>query len=225
MKKVATFLILGFLASPAFGLQFNEIRISAASDDDVNNFFELIGSAGESLDGLSVLTISGEFEPGTIDFAFDLTGNSIPADGFFLASGDATFYGAATDFVTGSDFFGSPGTFALVDGFTGAAGDDLDTDNDGTFDSTPWSSIVDTVSLVDGDGNADVSYGTPIVGPDGDFAPAHIFRDEDGGGTFQIGLFGDSSGDTPGVANVPEPGAVASSLVGLLALVLVRRRW
>ncbi len=53
----------------------------------------------------------------------------------------------------------------LVKNFSGAFGDDLDTDNDGVFDSTPWDAIVDSVAVNDG-GTGDVTYGQPGPWPE-----------------------------------------------------------
>ena len=193
-----------------------------ATPTTTNNYFELAGPAGESLDGLTVLSISGEFEPGEITFAIDLSGSSIPADGFFLAGGDDMAW-PGVDLVTGIDYFGSPQSFVLVEGFTGTQGDDIDTDNDGTPETTPWTSILDSVSLIDGDQDMDFQYGGgDVVGPNGNFPPAHIFRENDMAGAWMMGEFGDLSFDTPGVSNVPEPAAASLLLVGLVAL--IRRR-
>ncbi len=70
----------------------------------------------------------------------------------------------------------------LVDGFTGALGADLDTNNDGTFDSTPWTSILDGVAVSDG-GAGDLTYAVPSLGVayDGQpFAPGGASRIPDG---------------------------------------------
>ena len=37
----------------------------------------------------------------------------------------------------------------VVEGFTGAESDDLDTDDDGTLDVTPWTRIVDGIAVLD----------------------------------------------------------------------------
>ena len=133
---VAATLLILIATSVSQAANLNEIRISwPGDDDDVNNYVEIAGTPGESLDGLTLVSMSSEFEPGEISFAIDLSGQSIPADGFLLASGDDAFYGDATDISTGIDFFGSPQVFALVEGFTAAQDDDLDADNNGELDS------------------------------------------------------------------------------------------
>ena len=59
-----------------------------------------------------------------------------------------------------------PNTFGAVNtGQTfGSAGTDLDTNNDGTFDVTPWSRIVDDVATTDG-GGSDITYSSTVLGP------------------------------------------------------------
>src|SRR5437762_3102236 len=42
-------------------------------------------------------------------------------------------------------------TMMLVENFTGAVGQDLDTNNDGVFDITPWTVIDDSVGWLDPD--------------------------------------------------------------------------
>ena len=56
--------------------RINEIRISATgAADDTNNFVEIFEASGGSLStaGLHLIVMSGEFNPGNIDFAIDLT--------------------------------------------------------------------------------------------------------------------------------------------------------
>ena len=189
----------------------NELRISQPGDDD-NEFFEIAGTPGASLDGVSFLIVSGEFAPGSIDFALDLSGNVIGADGVF-AFGDPDATGVD---VTGTfNPFGSPTTYFIVSGFTGRAGDDLDLDNDGVLDAAPFGLVYDAVSLVDGDSTPDRSYGrTALIGPDGSNSPAHIFRQQNGTGAFQVGSFADLTADTPGA---PNPGtAPAAELISAI---------
>ncbi len=53
-------------------------------------------------------------------------------------------------------------TILLVEGFSGSQGNDLDTNNDGTFDSTPWTRIVDDVATTDG-GASDLTYSSTVL--------------------------------------------------------------
>ena len=73
-------------------------------------------------------------------------------------------------------------SFLLVEGFSGAVGNDLDTDEDGILDSTPWTAIIDDVAVNDG-GATDSTYaGTVLtVAYDGlAFAPGGASRIPDG---------------------------------------------
>ncbi|MEL6682961.1 MAG: endonuclease/exonuclease/phosphatase family protein [Pseudomonadota bacterium] len=192
--------------APVADIVINEYRISSSGDsDDTSNFVELFAAPGTSLDGKTLLVLSGEFAPGQVDFAIDLTGAVADENGFVLIANDQNpELGDGDVGVPGLDFFGSPQTFLLVDNFTGAQGDDLDANDDGTFDVTPWDAIIDGVSAEDGDANADVNYADTVVPPDGNFPAAGAARDEDGTGDFIALPFGDTDGDTPGSTNDPE---------------------
>ena len=169
---------LALLALPlvAAAATLNEIRIDQTSTDN-DEYFELAGDPGESLDGLTLIVIGdGATGSGTIEAVVDLTGYAIQADGVF-AMGEATFTGTcgSIDAVGDLNFENSDNvTFFLLDGFTGALADDLDTDDDGTLDATPWTTLVDGVSLVETLDSGDMYYADAIVGPDDTFVPGHV---------------------------------------------------
>ncbi len=197
---------------------------------------------GESLDGLTLLAVSAEYEPGTVDFAIPLSGLSIPSDGYFLASEISyitRLYNflypnepSSVDIETGVRFWGSPNTFLLVSDFTGTEGFDYDIENDGIFDSTPWTYVVDAVSFSDGNNGVPVDiertkfYGGQVVSGRGvpGFQPAHIERVPNLTGDFVTARFGDPYTeiryDTPGFANiiVPEPTTFLLTIFGILPL-------
>jgi predicted extracellular nuclease len=190
-----------FAAGP--GITINEIRIDQPGED-LDEYFELTGEPGASLDSLTYLVIGdGTGGSGVIEAEVDLSGQSLDGDGFFVAA-ESTFTLGAADMTTTLNFENSDNvTHLLVDGFTGSNGDDLDTDDDGTLDVTPWSEIVDAVALVETPGSGDHTYSDVTVGPDGSFVPGHVFDCVDTG--WEIGAFGGGE-DTPGVANdCPDP--------------------
>ncbi len=236
MKRILGVALSGLLASSAFAAGLSEIRIDQPGTD-LDEYFEISGTPGESLTGLTYIVIgddggdgsgSNGKRSGAIEAVISLDGLSIPADGFFLAAegsfGDPGGLGlsGSVDLTTDLNFENSDNvSHLLVMGFTGADGDVLDTDRDGTLDITPWTSVVDGISLVETvnppDSNTNEwNYGFGGgIGPAGDFVPGHIFRDD--AGAWQIGNFGGGD-DTPGV---PEPASLMLLALGAVAL---RRR-
>jgi len=200
MRKMITVLALLALAMPALALNINEIRIEQPGGDN-DEYFELAGQPGESLDGLTYLVIGdGTGGSGVIEAVVDLTGNSIQADGLF-AMGEVTFTGTcgSIDATGDLNFENSDNvTHLLVSGFTGANGDDLDADDDGVLDVEPWTAVVHSVSLIESVGSGDFYYGMDEVGPDGTFVPGHVLYCDGG---FLIGAFDVCTHDTPGEPN------------------------
>ncbi len=207
-----------YIASSAPMLTLNEIRHNQGGADD-DEFFEVFSTdASASLSDIWIVGISGEFAPGQIDFAFDLSAGSFDSDGIFLLARDTLDTGTidAGDLTTipaALNLFGSPITYLLVEGFSGTEGDDLDTGNDGTLDSEPWTQVLDSVSFIDGDVNPDVNYSTVIVGPDGNFTFGGIAANPDGSDTYVELEFGDTSADTPGALNAPASGGATERFI------------
>ncbi len=193
----------------------NEVRTDQNSSD-TDEYFELLGLAGDDLDGLTYLVIGdGSSGSGTIEAVVDLAGGVIPADGTFLAA-ESSFSLATADMTTSLNFEnGDNVTHVLALGFTGSNGDDLDTDDDGVLDVLPWTIVLDAISIVANPTSGDKYYAssltTPLstavdVGPaPGGFAPAHVYRCTAGGATqdVRIGEFfiNGLRLDTPGELN------------------------
>lgn len=232
--------LAGFaFAAASQAVVINEIRIDQPSADN-QEYFELFGTAGESLNDLTYIVIGdGTGASGVIESVTSLAGLSVNLNGYFLVA-EATwgtsvppgFAGGVPDLSlagNGLNFENSDNvTHLLVSGFTGASGDDLDTNDDGTLDTTPWSGIVDSVALVvDPTATTSEHYYSPnVVGPDGIFVPGHVYRFGDGG-PWTIGLFGNDGiyEDTPGGANpVPEPATMSALALGAMAMIRRRAR-
>lgn len=188
--------------------QLSEIRIDQPGTDN-DEYLELSGAAGTSLDGLTLLVIGdGSGGSGVIENVVSLTGHTIGASGYFVVA-ESTFTLGTADLVVGAsglNFENSDNvTHLLARDFTGANGADLDTDDNGVLDLTPWSEVVDRVALILQDNpptTTEFHYGPPTVGPDGAFVPGHVFQCEDG---WRIGPFDPTGGDdTPGAANACE---------------------
>jgi hypothetical protein len=229
MRRLALATVLcAFFSAHAPAVQINELRIDQPGSDD-DEYFELFGLPGTSLDGISYVVLgdgASAAGSGVVEFALDLTGQSIGASGYFLVAEDIDTFAAAADLEVNLNFENSDNfTHLLVSGFNGANADDLDGDDNGVLDVLPWAGIVDGFVLAQ-----DVSVppvgtefhyagqlGLPVIGPDGSDVPGYIFRLPDGG-AFQMGPFDPFGGrDTPGAANVPEPATLCIAAFALAA--------
>ena len=212
----ATAILMTFTAVADAQVVISETRIDQPGAD-TDEYFELSGPANTSLNGLTHIVIGdGATGSGTIESVVSLDGQSLSADGFFVAA-ESTFTLGTADLIATLGFENSDNvTHVLVSGFTGAIGDDLDTNDDGVLDVLPWTSVLDAVSLVETPGSGDAFYASQLggqnVGPDGTFVPAYVCRD---GADFVIGAFDPIGGnDTPGSENScfepPDPEPVAA---------------
>jgi hypothetical protein len=225
-KYLSTLVVLfTFSLGNAHAVLINEVRIDQPGTD-TDEYFELLGNANESLDGLSYLVIGdGTGGSGVIESVTSLSGLTLSGDGLFLAAENSFSLGSAVDLFTSLNFENSDNvTHLLVNAFSGTKGDDLDADDDGVLDVLPWLEIVDSMALIDSAGSGDQVYSPNQIGPNEGKVPAHVFRAANSG-TWQIGstTIGD---DTPGAVNmaVPEPSALWLFLLGLVGLSLVRVR-
>ncbi len=203
----------------AESVAINELYVSHAGSDD-QEYVELIGPAGKSLDGYLVLVIEGDGSSafGTADRVWDLTGTTIPASGYFMLADTAV---VPNDFDLGASNAIENGTetFLLVRSDDPAAvsallGTDVDSDDDGNTDLAALAGVcvstVDAVGMTDG-GSGDIVYdGAPAVGPDGSFLPAGIYRGGDWPNDWCLTAFLDFDDvanayvpRTPGAMNMP----------------------
>ena len=174
----------------------NELGVSDAGAD--NEFVEIFGDADTDYSTYTVIEIEGDTATGVIN-------STVPVgvtDASGLWAGDP-----APAFQNGST------TFLLLEGFTGVAGDDLDTDDDGAFDVTPWTAIIDGVAISDG-GPTDRTYAMPVLDESfddarlaNDFAPGGLSRIPDGADTDTPADWYRNDFDWDGAVNgTPEPG-------------------
>ncbi len=201
-KVILSVLCLALIPVVASAVVINEVRGDQAGTDN-DEYFELFGTPGESLDGMTYVTVGdGTGGSGVIETAVDLTGMVIAADGHFLAveaSWTATC-GDTPDMTTSLNFENSDNvTHLLVTNFIGSVGDDIDVDDDGIIDNPLWDSVVDCLALIESVGSGDLVYCDTGLGPDGSYVPGHAVRCD----TFwKMGDFTFCALDTPGMSNV-----------------------
>ena len=191
-------------------LRINEIAVSTTGTDF--EFVELRGMAGTALDGVALVQVDGG---GAVRSVLDFSGLALGANGYALAaSAEAQAVFSVTPDLAFADntFTNVSSTFLLVEGFAGAVGDDLDADDDGAIDGTPFAALVDGVAIVDDD--APLLYGgVPVVGPDGSFLAPGAARAPEGTGPFAITPFGDPTAYSPTAGGEGGGGGAVGALV------------
>ena len=207
-------------------VRISEIRIdhpgASAGLADREEFVELVGPAGTSLDALSYVVV-GDHLPeggnsGVIEKVIHLHDQVIgPSGRFVFAAHDFTpdneDYTLTIDFEDGGTV-----THLLVENLAGASvGTEIDTQHDGFVDYEPWDRVLDALAIVDPDDDT-FAYG-PIGtahGPDGLCLrgaecnliviaaddPGHFYRCLSTGGWIE-GAF-----DPGSVAGIGTPGAL-----------------
>jgi hypothetical protein len=151
-----------------FSLVINEFSASTAGTDV--EYLEVFGSPNTSYAAYTLLEIEGDGTgSGVVDEVVPV--GSTDSGGFWLVNlpANALENGSLT--------------LLLAENFSGGVNTDLDTNNDGVFDSTPWTAIVDAVAINDGTAG-DLFYSVPVLGPNYDglspFAPGGASRIPDG---------------------------------------------
>lgn len=173
---LATALLLALLAGSSTQAQvINEVVANHTGTDD-HEFLEVFGDPSTDYSNLTLLQLEGDAgsAPGLVDSA--LTVGTTSASGHWF-----------TGFLN-SQLDNGTATFLLVDSFTGTVGADLDTDDDGVLDITPWTAILDSVAINDGD--VDFEYSTVVLTPGFDgvsFTPGGASRIPDGTDSDSVG--------------------------------------
>ena len=179
------------LASASYAAVINEGNMSQEdAGSDFPYYIELYGTSSESLDGLSVVIVDQKTgNEGTVVVSYDLAGESIGANQYFLI-GNATELGTVFSVtpdidaaVTGQTDLGE--SFALLLMAT------ADIPNSGVGPLTGSETIVDGIDF-DGDGRSasPLSWtGVPLAPPDLGYTQAGFYRNTDGVDTDDISDF------------------------------------
>lgn len=137
----------------ASGVVINEV-VADHIGADTNEFIEIYGAPNTDYSALRLLVIEGDTSgAGLVDRV--------------LPVGTTNASGYWTTGLLNNQLENGTQTYLLVSGFSGAAMDDLDTDNNGTLDVMPWASIVDELASSDG-GTGDFVYSTVALLPNSD---------------------------------------------------------
>lgn len=208
------------ISATAQAIVINEVRTDQPGPDN-DEYFELAGIAGESLNDLSYLVLgdSRRGKSGVIESVTRLTGFNIAADGYFLAAESSFSLGDTPEWVTSLNFENNDNvTHMLVRGFSAQIGDDLDLSDNGLLDITPWTDILDSLALVKSFTSGDKIYSSTQIG-NGNKAPVHAYRSPDNQGKWLAGT-ANTTGDTAGRSNsaipVPEPTTLTLLALGML---------
>lgn len=216
-------------------LRLTEIRVDQQGTDS-DEYFEISGTPGASLAGCWFVAIGdGASDPsGVVEMAINLGTWALGANGCLVAHeasfGTVAFNGRtlqvhpdAANVTVGTgdslNFENSDSiTYLLVSGFAGTVGADLDTDNDGVLDLTPWTTVIDSVAFVRA-GSKEPVYSEARLGPVDLTAtggmPPHGWRDAKG---WHAGGYASWNDDTPGTSTaIPAPGAAATLVAALAA--------
>ncbi len=155
-KRLAPLVVLAMVAAllPLLGVTparaeshpvINEF-VANHTGADTQAFVEVFGEPSTDYSAFTVLEIEGDSTgAGVIDAV--------------LPVGTTNAGGYWTD---PEDMENGTLTILLVENFSGSVGNDLDTNNDGTFDTTPWDAIIDDVATTDG-GGSDHTYSATVL--------------------------------------------------------------
>lgn len=204
--------VLATTATANAGVVLNEIFVNPSGTDNGNEFFEIrnLDGGAVSLDGLSFVVIEGDTaipgQPGMIDLAMSLAGLSTGPNGLLLwRDADTVLNPAPAPETTvhvediNPDFENGGQTYLLARNFSGTVGTDLDTNDDGVLDATPWDAVLDAVAHpISSESGFSILYAALLGGiefPAVAMTPDGLFRPRNNPATW-VGSDGD--GTSPG---------------------------
>lgn len=128
--------------------QINEFVANHVGADS-NELVEILGAPRTDYSSLSVLEIEGDDGAGSGDIESRIDVGTTDDQGLWW-----------TGYLS-SNLQNGTSTLLLVEEFSGAVGEDVDTDDDGVIDYRPWTAIVDSVAVLEEDGSG-LTY-SPVV--------------------------------------------------------------
>ncbi len=131
-------------------LVINEV-VADHAGADIGELVEIWGQSSTSYAGATVVLLDGDADPGVVLGAW--------AVGTTNGAGLWTTPALATDTIPDGAL-----TVLLVKGFVGIIGQDLDANDDGALDASPWSALVDAVALASGV-PGDLTYSAVVLAP------------------------------------------------------------
>jgi hypothetical protein len=152
-------------------IRINEVRIDQPGNDR-DQYIEIAGPPNASLNGLTYLVIGDEVQTkvpdskGRVQNAISLSGLNLGPDGLLVVAKTNFSLGAADH--TQHFTFRQIGncTHAIVSGFAGYLGQDLDWFDDGTLEFAPWTAVIDSVGMRRDALAVGIYLGAASVGPD-----------------------------------------------------------
>lgn len=143
--------LLAAASLPARAQRLSEVVADHVGPDD-HEYVEIYVAPGTPYTSSSILVVQGTpaGNPGRVDQVF--TTSTTNGAGFWTT-------GYLTSSLESPTF-----TLLLANGFTGAVGDDLDPDDDGVLDASPWTTLLDGVALTDGAAGSR-TYVAAVLGP------------------------------------------------------------
>lgn len=195
MNKYVHYLLVWVWVLPAMTQAqiISEVMMNPPSSDNGKEFIEIQAGASTSLSGYHLITIDGDGgQAGRVDQVIDLGSWSTGTNGLLLIRDAATVLDPAPDAATNvvvndfsPDLENGSNTYLIVSGWSGSGSSDLDTDNDGTLDSQPWTSVLDGIGIIDGTPVNNHAYAAQLGFTDipnmTSFVPDVIFRSSNNG--------------------------------------------
>lgn len=163
-----------FAAGAHAQVYLSELLVNPPGTDQSQETIEIRGPANFSLAGYYLVIVEGDGTgAGVVDVVRDLSAAATGSNGLLLLRDAAIVVSPAPDAATNvvvqdfsPDIENGSNTYILGFGTPPAQGSDIDTDNDGTIDGTPFSAftVTDVFTILENDGAANVGYADDLGG-------------------------------------------------------------